>query len=54
MHKKCGINRTKIKGDCKSGREVVTHNAKSDLPLILILPKNKEIFSFQNQNYLIK
>ena len=28
------INRTKIKGGCQSGRKVVTHNSKSDLPLI--------------------
>ena len=27
------INRTKIKGGCQSGRKVVTHNFKSDLPL---------------------
>ena len=33
MHKKFEINRTKIKGGCQSGRQVVTHNSKSDLPL---------------------
>ena len=33
MHKKYEINRTKIKGGCQSGRKVVTHNSKSDLPL---------------------
>ena len=33
MHIKFEINRTKIKGGCQSGREVVTHNSKSDLPL---------------------
>ena len=33
MHKKFEINRTKIKGSCQSGRKVVTHNSKSDLPL---------------------
>ena len=33
MHKKFEINRTKIKGGCQSGRKVVTHNSKSDLPL---------------------
>ena len=27
------INQTKIKGGCESGRKVVTHNPKSDLPL---------------------
>ena len=35
MHKKYEINRTKIKGDCQSGRKVVTHNSKSDLPLVM-------------------
>ena len=34
MHKEFDINRKKIKGDCQSGRKVVTHNSKSDLPLI--------------------
>ena len=38
MHKKFEINRTKIKGGCQSRRKVVTHNSKSDLPL-LALPK---------------
>ena len=33
MHKKSEINQTKIKGGCQSGRKVVTHNFKSDLPL---------------------
>ena len=37
MHKKFEINRTKIKGSCQSGRKVVTHNSKSDLPLVLPL-----------------
>ena len=27
------MNQTKIKGGCLSGRKVVTHDAKSDLPL---------------------
>ena len=35
MHKKFEINQTKIKGGCQSGRKVVTHNSKSDLPLNL-------------------
>ena len=35
MHKKFEINWTKIKGSCQSGRKVVTHDSKSDLPLIL-------------------
>ena len=33
MHKKFEINPTKIKDGCQSGRKVLTHNAKSDLPL---------------------
>ena len=33
MHKKFEINQTKIKAGCQSGRKVVTHNSKSDLPL---------------------
>ena len=37
MHKKFEINQTKIKGGCQSGRKVVTHNSKSDLPLALRL-----------------
>ena len=34
MHKKFEINETKIKGGCQSGRKLVTHNSKSDLPLV--------------------
>ena len=34
MYKKFEIKRTKIKGGCQSGRKVVTHNSKSDLPVI--------------------
>ena len=33
-YKKFEINRTKIKGSCQLGRKVVTHDSKSDLPLI--------------------
>ena len=33
MHKKFEINRTKIKVGCQSGRKVVAHDSKSDLPL---------------------
>ena len=33
MLKKFEINRTKTKGICQSGRKVVTHDSKSDLPL---------------------
>ena len=34
MHKKFEINRTKIKGSCQSGRKVVPHDSKKDLPLV--------------------
>ena len=34
MHRKFEINRTKIKGGCQSGRKVVSHDSKSDLPLV--------------------
>ena len=33
MNKKFEINQTKIKGGCQSGRKVVTHDSKSNLPL---------------------
>ena len=36
MPKNFEINRTKIKGGCQLGRKVVTHNSKSDLPLVII------------------
>ena len=28
------VNQTKIKGGCQSGRKVIPHDSKSDLPLI--------------------
>ena len=34
MQKKFEINQTKMNGGCQSGRKKVTHNSKSDLPLI--------------------
>ena len=37
MYKKFEINQTKIEGSCQSGRKVVTHNSKSDLPLAILL-----------------
>ena len=40
MHKKFEKNRTNIKGSCQSGRKVVTHNSKSDLPLEYSAPMN--------------
>ena len=41
MHKKFEINQKKMKGGCQSGRTVVTHNSKSDLPLAKHALKNK-------------
>ena len=31
------VNQTKTKGGCQSGRKLVTHNSKSDLPLAILL-----------------
>ena len=39
MHKKFEINWIKIKGSCQSGRKVVTHDSKSDLPLVFHRPE---------------
>ena len=33
MYKEFEINRTMVKGGCQSGRKVVPHDSKSDLPL---------------------
>ena len=41
MHKKFEINRTKIKGGCQSGKRVVTHNSKSDLPLAVCFSQKR-------------
>ena len=38
MHKKFEINLTKIKGRCQSGRKVLPHDSKSDLPLDVSCP----------------
>ena len=43
MHKKFEINQTKTKGSCQSGRKVVTHHSKSDLPLGNELKKTVEL-----------
>ena len=47
MHRKFEINRTKIKAGCQSGRKMVTHNCKSDLPL-------PNIFCYFRLWYVIK
>ena len=39
MHKKFEVNLTKIKGVGQLGIKLVTHNSKSDLPLIQVLRK---------------
>ena len=51
VHKKFEINRTKIKGGCQSGRKVVPHNSKSDLPLNLY-PKCLTTLKAGNLNLL--
>ena len=58
MHKKFEINWTKIKGGCQSGIKVVTHNSKSDSPLVvvynlLMLPLQFEVV-FQIHGVLIQ
>ena len=60
MHKKFEIDRTKIKGSCQSGKKVVTHNSKSDLPLgereddldIKQLPWMVALGSYQEEDYI--
>ena len=37
MHKRFEIDRAKIKGGCQSGRKVVPHDSKSDLPLAVLI-----------------
>ena len=44
MHKKFEINQTKIKDGCQSGRKVVTHNSKSDLPLVQLNLKHMQVY----------
>ena len=46
MHNKFEINRTKIRGSCQSGRKVVIHNSRSDLPL-----KVPPLFSYNKGNF---
>ena len=58
MHKKVEINWTKIKGGCQLGRKVVTHNSKSDLPLVInklaILHIKKKVNPFPLSKKLFK
>ena len=60
MHKKFEINKTKIKGSCQSGRKVVHHNSKSDLPLYDKVPthasrviKNVTVHSERNRSVCV-
>ena len=48
MHKKFEINWTKIKGGCQSGRKVIPHNSRSDLPLTDIKSVTKCDFLFSD------
>ena len=36
-----------IKGGCQSGRKVVTHNSKSDLPLVSVFEKLSTIYGLE-------
>ena len=49
MYKKFQINQTKIKGSCQSGRKVVAHDSKSDLPLGCTYFHAKTMVPFLNQ-----
>ena len=53
MLKKFEINRTKIKGGCQSGRNVVIHNSKSDLPLLTYYLAIACIVAAKMANYII-
>ena len=46
MHKKFEVNQTKVKGDCQLEKKLVTHNSKSDLPLVLL--KNQINYFFEH------
>ena len=59
MYKKFEINRTKIKGSRQSGRKVVPHDSKSDLPLVQgqiadILSNALFLFSWFSNNQSIE
>ena len=53
MHKKFGINWTKIKGECQSGRKVVTHDSKSNLSLLTYYLAIACIVAAKMANYII-
>ena len=52
MHKKYEINWTNIKGGCQSGRKVITHNSKSDLPLGDLYKKKELTPRLPRQHFL--
>ena len=54
MQKKFEINWTNIKGDCQSGRKVVIHNSKGDLPLTNYKVPFSHCFNYQNSNKNLK
>ena len=54
MHKKFEINRTKNKGGCQSGRKVLTHNSKSDLPPEIVKWNLKKTYLWLQWNILFK
>ena len=58
MYKKFELSQTKIKRGCQSGRKVVTHNSKSDLPLAyresLSLPSNFQVHALLYRKYVYR
>ena len=54
MDKKFEINQTKIKGSCQSGRKVLTHNSKSDLPPEIVKWNLKKTYLWLQWNVLFK
>ena len=51
MHRKFEINLTKIKGSCHSGRQVVTYNSKSDLPIYRVNNLINSAFLGKNMHF---
>ena len=54
MLKKFEINRTKIKGGCRLGRKVLTHNSKNDLPQVTFENGKEEIHIKYAITFLMK
>ena len=53
MDKKFEINQTKIKGSCQSGRDVVAHDSKNDLPLVSICLLLQSVRLTEMGNYVM-